>query len=530
MSLKWLDVRDGKLVDETGAEVRLHGIGLGNWFVHEGYMFDGFHGPWDKPRNIRKLVALLAGKAYSEKFWKRFYETYITEADIAAIKEDGYNSVRLPLDYELLMEDEITEISFKEEGFRMIDHCVELCRKHDLYVILDLHCAPGGQTGSNIDNAYDSVPRLLLDATRQRQCIALWRKLAERYRDEPVVAMYDLLNEPIATKRPGQFYKGQLRQNLIDFHKRLVAAIREIDRRHILSIEGAHWATDVLSFPESFDPRMVVHFHMYGEFPGLWLFQRWQEVGRRLHAPLLLGETGENEPAWISAVLWDAEQQNCSTNLWCWKKVPKRASPTIIIPPEGWDRIRNWTRGDPAPEPEEAQKIFDAFLESIRFENCMRLDAVRNAVARKAPFAIRATDFDSGEGDFHAEHPQSNIWNYRLESGLKIETIGGVEWTHGPGFYTNWELFELVLTAGDEVCYTAKHVPAGGSAVVLAHGDAGSSMELAAGDVSSSVSPSTEEAKPVSIRVLSEGRVRLKIRCVSGTVRLQEIRFELPKA
>lgn len=525
--LKWLTVRDGKLTTEDGEPIRLHGIGLGNWFVHEGYMF-GFRAPWDNPRNIRKLVALLAGEAYAKRFWPQFLDRYVTEADIQAIKADGYDSVRLPLDYALLMEDDVTETVFKEDGFRRIDRCIELCKKHGLYVVLDLHCAPGGQTGANIDNSYDHVPRLFLDRPRQRQCIALWQKLAARYRDEPTVAMYDLLNEPIATKqRPEQFYDASLRGTLIEFTRELVAAVRAVDSRHLLSIEGAHWSTDTTSFPASYDPLMVVHFHMYGDLPGQELFDRWHAVGRRVRAPIFLGETGENEPEWISAVIWEAEQHDCSTSLWCWKKVPPHGSPVIIRPSEGWKKIQDWTKGGPAPEPEEAQAVFDEFLEAIRIENCDRNNAVRQGVRREAPFALRAPDFDAGAEGSHAEHPQTNIWNYRCEKGVLIETEKGVSYQRGPGMRSDRSVFRLVLTEGDWVCYTAKQVFAGGRAVVTGTGMPGTRLELTAGEGSVTAelgAASTDIVLPLTV----DGPARLRVRCLSGRAALTMVSFDTP--
>lgn len=94
--------------------------------------------------------------------------------------ELGYNSVRIPMNYRVFMEDG-PGIHWKEEGFQLVDQCLAWCEEAGIYAFLDLHGAPGGQTGSNIDDSVDDVPRLFIDQDSWDKTIALWVKLAERY-------------------------------------------------------------------------------------------------------------------------------------------------------------------------------------------------------------------------------------------------------------------------------------------------------------------------------------------------------------
>src|SRR3546814_8856147 len=86
---------------------------------------------------------------------------------------------------------------WKEDGFARIDALIDWARANQIYVILDLHAAPGGQ-GTDLPNADrdPDAPSLWDSAENQRRTVALWRKLAARYADEPWVGGYDILNEP----------------------------------------------------------------------------------------------------------------------------------------------------------------------------------------------------------------------------------------------------------------------------------------------------------------------------------------------
>ncbi len=521
--MQWLDVREGRIVSEDGAEVRLHGVGLGNWLVQEGYMWR-FRDGWDRPRRIRELVAVLAGREYAESFWRRFFDTFVTQEDVKRIRDEGFDSVRLPMDASLLMEDTPSKTEFREEGFDLVDRCVRWCREAGLYVILDLHCAPGGQTGSNIDNSVDGSnerpkPRMLTDPARWEQTIALWREIARRYRDEPAVAMYDLLNEPLP--RQTEDFEAK-REALIGFYRECVAAIRGIDARHLLSIEGAHWATDPETFPESYDPKMVLHIHMYGEIPDERLAERWEPVRRRLQAPVLLGETGENRAEWCAAALWQAERAGFSTNFWCWKKAA-RHSPYTVVVPEGWEKIAGWTSGGPAPLPDEARRIFDGFLDAIRIENCRYEPEIANAVQRRAPLALRATDFDPGAEASHAVQPRANAWAYRRASGLGIVELDGTTWRHGPGFDSGWEVFGLELREGDWAEYTVHGMRKGAEVEIVGEGAADAEVECSV----SGAAPRRFVAAEGRYRVAvpNEGDAVLRVTCTRGVATLREVRF-----
>ena len=84
-----------------------------------------------------------------------------------------------------------------EEGFRRTDDLLAWAKANDLYLILDLHAAPGGQGNDhNIADRDPATPSLWEDRRHQDKMVALWKRLAQRYKDEPYIAAYDLINEP----------------------------------------------------------------------------------------------------------------------------------------------------------------------------------------------------------------------------------------------------------------------------------------------------------------------------------------------
>ena len=94
-----------------------------------------------------------------------------------------------------------------------------------MYLILDLHAAPGGQGfGSDINDYNPNLPSLWESEENKNKTIALWGKLAERYSDEPWIGGYDLLNEThwdLAENELRNFYidvTNEIRQYIHEHH------------------------------------------------------------------------------------------------------------------------------------------------------------------------------------------------------------------------------------------------------------------------------------------------------------------------
>jgi hypothetical protein len=389
----FLHTQGQDIVNEQGQKVLLRGVGLGNWMLPEGYMWK-FGNQGDRPRRIEKIVSDLIGPENASRFWSSYRKDYIAEADIARIAELGFNSVRPALNARLFL----TETDPPQpvaEGYQLLDDLVKRCREHGLYVIIDMHGAPGGQTGQNIDDSANDQPELFVEPKYQDRLVDLWTSLARRYKDEPAVAGYDLLNEPLPQRTgAAEKYKAQVEP----LYRRLAKAIREVDSRHMIILEGVDWANDWSIFTTPFDKNLVYQFHYYcWDNPArLKSIQRYLDYRKKFNAPVWVGETGERDNAIYWATTEYFEANNIGWSFWPWKKMDAANGPCSIKRPAQWDAVVACSRGEAKPGAEVAQRAFDELLTNIRLENCVFHADVVNALLRRAPARIEAENFGQG--------------------------------------------------------------------------------------------------------------------------------------
>jgi len=452
----FLRVQGRKIVNEDGEEVVLTGWGVGNWLLQEGYMWlAGNEERFDRPRRIEQVVYELTGSEYAERFWKTFRDRYVTREDIRSMRELGYNSVRIPINWRVLMKDEPGN-QWCEDGFAILDRCLDWCEEFGIYAILDLHGAPGSQSGWNTDDSIANLPRLLMDEEYWNKGIALWEEIARRYKDRWIVGGYDLLNEPV---RPGlcdSLSRNKYISLLVRFYDECIAAIRKIDKVHLVTLEGNQFSADTCIFFKEYDPNMVIHFHRYACMPGWESFKPYLEVSEDLDHPLWLGETGENKVEWLTALFGMSISLDIGVNLWPWKKMAAGISPCTIPTPEGWDEILTYIRGGNRPSYERAQQLFDEYLDNILFENCVRHTEITDAVFRVPEFTIRGTDFDQfpGKGQsFSGGRKEGNEYRYRSDTKMCIEEICDKKEKEF-FFDCGWDQFALVLEAEEFADYT----------------------------------------------------------------------------
>lgn len=388
--MEFLKVENGR-IRRGGEEFLLRGFGLGGWLLPEGYMWK-FFTKCDRPRRIEALVETLCGKDYAQGFWQRYARAYVTEADIAWIARNGFNSVRLPLNARHLFRVDGKKVEFSPPVLALVDDCVRWCRRHGVYVVLDMHAAPGGQTGQNIDDSEADRPELFTAQANEDLLVEMWRLLAQRYAGEPAVAGYDLLNEPLPK------WNAQHNHRLLPLYRRVTAAIRQVDQRHLIILEGAHWATDFSVFDglapeEAAREQIVLQFHKYWNCPDEDSLRPFLDQARRLNAPLYLGESGENNLAWYTTVFPLCERLGIGWCFWSYKKMDNRNSPVTFAQPEGWAELLAYLDTGAPVERGRAQRIFDAFLNCV--EQPVRCDEVMRALSRTAPLEIPAHACDA---------------------------------------------------------------------------------------------------------------------------------------
>ena len=264
-------------------------------------------------------------------------------------------------------------------------------------------------------------PDLFTDPNNIELTVRLWRELATRYRHDPIIAAYDLLNEPLPNDH-GARYGAQL----VDLYQRLIREIREIDPEHLITLEGMHWSNDWSIFTELWDDQVFLQFHKYWNAPDLDSIQGYLDIRDKLDVPIWLGESGENHLEWFQATFGMCDDQGIGWNFWQWKKMSNGVSPASISKPTGWEQIQAYALGGPQPSREVAQAVLDEYLSNILLANCDWQPEVVHAMTRRAPLRLGAAHFAHlGAGvSWSATKRDTGLTGFRESEGV---TIGFVD-------------------------------------------------------------------------------------------------------
>jgi endoglucanase len=391
-----LHAESGAVLDGAGAPVLLRCVNLSPWLIPEGYLIGrgGLAPLRTSPSQIRQRLEDIAGPVQAGVFWQQWTERFVTQDDFARLHAQGFNCVRLPLSYRsLVASDAGGQVSFRPEAIAPVDRAVEWGAKHALFVILDLHDAPGGQnptpTVSDVPST-DRVPQLWEGpdaAANQRETVVFWRALAARYAHAASVGGYDLLNEP--KLRAGQ--QGQLP----GLFQRIAAAIRTVDGEHMLILEGNDYAHDFDSLRSFPDPNVMYEFHEYAIFNRAWSHPNAASLApflalrRATGHPLWLGEFGENTLDWQAQMVQLMKANNIGWSIWPWKRValdPRHPVIETIEVPEAWKHIAGYLEGKwftSKPTPQQAQAGMAAMLQAIPTVNCQEDDHLARVLAER---------------------------------------------------------------------------------------------------------------------------------------------------
>lgn len=529
--METISSKNGKLYcGET--EFLLRGFGLGGWFLPEGYMWKFFK-KCDRPRKMEALILELCGMEYDAKFWKAYYDTYITEEDIRLIAERGFNSVRLPINARHLMRSvpsNIThtdtcshpnwQVEFQTETIERIDRLIEWCKKYNLYVILDMHGAPGGQTGQNIDDSEHDKPELFLDIEQigngikcEEELIQLWIKIAERYEGEDCIAGYDLLNEPLPN------WWKELNPKVLPLYRKLIAAIRKVDKKHMIILEGVHWASDFSIFDsftkEEAANNILLQFHKYWNEPDEESLESFLEVSKRLEVPLFMGEGGENNCEWYTTAFPLYERLHISWNFWTYKKMECKNSPITFDKPKQWDKLLAYLE-EPFPMTEmEFIAIFDDFLHQIK--NYKINERVFCSLKREAPVIIPAESYDTCDiyskrmqgADLRLSEPASLLFQNGKLGKVDYQRYNGEE-------QPEEENLVLRLEKKDKVSYVFHSVKESTPIKITVGGNG--SLACIIGNYRIEKTITKEQEFSFTVSNSMKGRHELEVECVEGYV------------
>ena len=341
-----------KIIKSNGDEVLLKGVGLGGWMLQEGYMMNSSGGADTQHKFIEKLN-LLIGEEETATFYKNWRKNFVTKQDIDSIAKWGYNSIRLPMHYNLFtspIEDEPVqgENTWLITGFEMVDELLSWCEANQIYLILDLHAAPGGQGKDAAISDYDATkPSLWESELNKSKTVALWGKLAARYKDKEWIGGYDLINE----------VNWQLGDRVLrDLYVRITSEIRKVDANHIIFIEGNWFANDFSGLTPPWDSNMVYSFHKYWTYNDTASIQWVLDLRNQHNVPLWCGESGENSNVWYRDAINLFEDNNIGWAWWPWKRIKTTVSPFSVKSNTNYEAIINYWKNE-GPKPSVANAI-----------------------------------------------------------------------------------------------------------------------------------------------------------------------------
>lgn len=295
-----LRVKNGNIVDADGKKILLFGINLGNWMLMETWMnaIPEYTMDWGHYDTLELLKEKFGEKKTAE-LMRVYQENFITEKDIEQIEKLGFNCVRVPFWYRNFMHEDgtwLTESMNENPGFLRLDWLIEKCEEHGIYVILDMHGAPGGQS---MNHSTGKAGRNLLytDESCMQMAEKLWKEIAARYKDSSAVAAYDLLNEPQnnggydgENAWAAESEKAVMHTNAA--YDRLYKAVRSVDEKHMISFEGI-WSTSVLPDPKKHGyENMLYQLHLYDTEQGMIRYRvdELKKIRRKWDTAVLIGE------------------------------------------------------------------------------------------------------------------------------------------------------------------------------------------------------------------------------------------------
>ena len=559
----FLSTNGKSIVNEKGENVLLRGIGLGGWMLQEGYML-GVTNNWQQQNQIRKHIETLIGKDRAQEFYDVWLANHTRKIDIDSMKAWGFNSVRLPMHYNLYtlpveQEPVAGQQTWLDKGFAMTDSLLAWCKANKMYLILDLHATPGGQGNDlNIADRDPSVPSLWDSEANKQKTIALWKKLAARYANEPFIGGYDIINEPnwgfadTSNDKHGLKEKGNepLRKLMVD----ITAAIREVDKKHIIIIEGNGWGNNYNGILPAWDKNMVMSFHKYWNKNDAQSISHIIKFRDENNIPVWLGETGENSNTWFTNAIRLFETNNIGWSWWPLKKLGAN-NPLQVRTNHNYEALLAYWNGKRDNPPKESD-VYSGLLELAtytKFEtNIIHRDVI-DALIRQ-PFSnatkpfkqnkiadgaiINAVDYDLGVNSaayFDNDTANQGSADKQRNVGNRghVYRNDGVDIRKDSAQYESYYVSDI--EAGEWLQFTINNVQAGKYNVVLTIASDNDSGMITLGNASNKrmlenkVLPNTggmKNFKSFSAGTINvSGRQELRIYFVKGGFNLKSVKF-----
>jgi endoglucanase len=426
----FLQASGPKIINASNQEVILRGVNLGGWQVQEGYMMKpGFSGTQGSVK--KGLFNQGQSDGQVENFYQQWRDNFFTKADIDYLKDKGFNCVRLPLHYELFLtasqravrtgvskgttsygtyfgnlsgwcnNNQLFNDPSTLEGFRLIDEVLSWCGANGMYVVIDLHAAPGAQgSDTNISDALVSGGNdFWNNSLNQDVANRLWQVISNRYKGDPRVAMYDVLNEP--NNIPNSSTQNG-NQRLHDVLQRFLNTIRNNGDNHLILLEGNGFGNDYNYMEKrtfTNTANLVYNSHRYsgggyeidnnvnsvdGNSPNsLRLIGNLTRFRSDNNVPIWVGETGENTTQWMGDAARALNSVGIGWCHWTYKRFEDGANAALFH--------------IPSPYVVDGAGNIPAALQNIKFANCISNSGVLNAIAPNPSGTVRNTRAPIGQ-------------------------------------------------------------------------------------------------------------------------------------
>lgn len=398
-----------RLLGRDGKTLVLRGTNCGNWMVREPYMMNT-SGNLDRQFKFDKMIADICGEEKVMEFDRLWLDNQFGEADMKFIADHGMNCLRVPMHYKyftLPIEKEPVagQQTWLDEGFTRIDSMCVWAERHGILLILDMHACPGGQSSGDICDYDSSKPSLWESEANRTKLVALWRKLAERYKDEKCVVGYDMINET-------NWSLANSNKMLWDLTKDIIKAIREVDTNHIVIIEGNGYCNDYNGFPSTkMDSKMMLQFHRYWNYGNSGAVQWMADKGTQYSCPVYVGEFGENSNHWVGEHIRLCEEVGkfAAWTVWPMKKTGINSF-LLVKRPSAYTNVINKYQDGQKPSATELWNGLVAFAQAQNITKCSQqldyIDALFHLGFRKPvkPFKevavgdyVYCADYDFGD-------------------------------------------------------------------------------------------------------------------------------------
>ncbi len=375
-NLPQIKVEGTRLVGSSNKTVVMKGINLGGWFVEEIWMLpivDEAPAGSNLPKildheSLWEVVEMRFGKAGVTRIRNAWRDNWIVEDDFKRIKSIGFNHIRLPFLHTLIDE---------PNGMKRLKTAVEWARNNGLYVLLDMHGAPGSQS---MDHHTGKTGRnkLWTDPANVDEMARKWVRLAKEFKNDTTVFAYDLMNEPMG---------APTKEAIFDVYNKVIPQLRKADPNKPVMVEDGYKGMELFKKPSElgWGPTIgSVHFYNFGakkkeEHASALLSWMPITVGiqKNLNVPMYAGEFNvepNSSPETMRGIVDILQKEGWSWAIWTYKAFSKNG------PLGMWGLISSESAPEAVNPYTDSEAEIKRKIKALRTENLKEYPGYREAL------------------------------------------------------------------------------------------------------------------------------------------------------